>query len=151
MKILLAADGSKHGGAAVEELMKRSWPWDTEVLVLSVAHPLPYFRDPLMVGLACHIDSVKEENKRANRVAAEVADVIAKGAPGLTVSTKVLEGSPKQLIVEEAERWQPDLIMLGSHGNGPVERFLLGSVAQSVAVYAACSVEIVRNRTLAQS
>lgn len=50
MKILLPVDGSKHGGAAVEELMKRSWPRDTEVLVLSVAHPLPYFRDPLMVG-----------------------------------------------------------------------------------------------------
>jgi nucleotide-binding universal stress UspA family protein len=104
-----------------------------------------------MVGLACHIDSVKEENKRANRVVTEVAETIARGAPGLKVSTKVLEGTPKQLIVEEAERWQPDLIMLGSHGNGPAERFLLGSVAQSVAVYAPCSVEIVRNRTLGQS
>ena len=104
-----------------------------------------------LVGLACHIDSVKEESKRANRVVAEVAETIAKGAPGLKVSTKVLEGTPKQLIVEEAGRWQPDLIMLRSHGNGPAERFLLGSVAQSVAVYAPCSVEIVRNRTLAQS
>jgi nucleotide-binding universal stress UspA family protein len=151
MKILLPVDGSKHGGAAVEELMKRTWPSGTEVLVLSVAHPLPCFRDPLMVGLACHIDSVKEENKRANRVVVEVAETIAKGAPGLKVSTRVLEGAPKQLIVEEAERWQPDLVMLGSHGNGPAERFLLGSVAQSVAVYAPCSVEIVRNRTLAQS
>ena len=71
MKILLPVDGSKHGGAAVEELMKLSWPWATEFLVLSVAHPLPYFRDELMVGFACHIDSVEEENKRANGIVAE--------------------------------------------------------------------------------
>jgi hypothetical protein len=43
------------------------------------------------------------ENKRANRVVAEVAEMIAKGAPGLKVSTEVLEGTPKQLIVEKAE------------------------------------------------
>jgi hypothetical protein len=37
-----------------------------------------------------------------------------------------------------------DLIVLGSHGLGPVNRRLLGSVSPAVALHALCSVEIVR-------
>jgi nucleotide-binding universal stress UspA family protein len=58
----------------------------------------------------------------------------------------VIDGSPKQVIVEQAEQWGADLIVMGCHGFGPVKRFLLGSVSQAVAVHAPCSVEIVRLR-----
>jgi hypothetical protein len=37
-----------------------------------------------------------------------------------------------------------DLIVLGSHGYGPIRRALLGSVAVAVAVDAPCAVEIIR-------
>jgi nucleotide-binding universal stress UspA family protein len=60
------------------------------------------------------------------------------------VSTEVLRGSPKHAIIEEAERWGADLIVVGSHGYSALERFLLGSVSQSIAHHAKCSVEIVR-------
>ena len=43
MKILVAIDGSKYGGAALEELIRRSWPAGTEVRVVSVIHPIPYW------------------------------------------------------------------------------------------------------------
>lgn len=66
--------------------------------------------------------------------------------PGLTVTSEVLVGSPKQLIVDEAERWQADLVVLGTHGHGAPGRFLLGSVAHSVVLHAPCSVEVVRRR-----
>ena len=56
----------------------------------------------------------------------------------------MIDGSPKQVIVEQAEQWGADLIVVGCHGFGPVKRFLLGSVSQAVAVHAPCSVEIVR-------
>ena len=146
MKILLAIDGSKYGEAAVKELIQRPWPSGTEVLVLSVAHPIPFIPDPLFVMTAAHYDSLEAEQKRASQDVAQVAEEIAKGAPSLQVTTKVLEGSPKKQIVEEAERWGADLIMLGSHGYGPAARFLLGSVAQAVALHAPCSVEIVRSQ-----
>ena len=57
----------------------------------------------------------------------------------------MIEGPPKLVILEEAEKFGADLIVVGSHGYGFVERFLLGSVSQAVAVHAKCSVEIVRN------
>ena len=80
---------------------------------------------------------------------AEAAEKIRQEAPELRVSTEVIEGAPKRVIVEDAERWGADLIIVGSHGFGPVERFLLGSVAEAVAVHAPCSVEIARSSHLA--
>jgi nucleotide-binding universal stress UspA family protein len=79
---------------------------------------------------------------------AKAAKEIAEQASSLRVVTEVLDGSPKKVIVEEAERWGADLIVIGSHGYGPVRRFLLGSVSQAVALHAPCSVEIVRSRHL---
>lgn len=144
MKILLAIDGSRYDAAVVKELIQRPWPANTEVHVLSVAHPFPYIPDPLLVLAACHFDSLDAEKRRAARDVAKVADELARNVPGLIVSTQTFEGSPKEKIVEEARRWGSDLIMLGSHGHGPSGPFLLGSVALAVALHAHCSVEIVR-------
>jgi nucleotide-binding universal stress UspA family protein len=53
-------------------------------------------------------------------------------------------GRAQDVILDEAERWGADLIVLGSHGYRAFKRFLLGSVSQAVATHAPCSVEIVR-------
>jgi nucleotide-binding universal stress UspA family protein len=145
MKVLLAIDGSAHSEATIKELFSRSWPPHTAVRIISVAHPTPLITDPIMVLTAAHIETLKEEEQRASHDVAKTADEIAKRAPDLEVSTQILEGSPKKVIVEEAKRWGADLIIVGAHGHGPAERFLLGSVAQEVAIHAPCSVEIVRS------
>jgi nucleotide-binding universal stress UspA family protein len=62
------------------------------------------------------------------------------------VKTKVVNDLPKRAIIAEAERLGADLILVGSHGYGPKQRFLLGSVSHAMALYAPCSVEIVRTR-----
>jgi len=145
MKILLAIDGSRYGEVAARKLIHRVWPPGTEVLVLSVAHPFRVIVDPLGYATAAYFEALRDEQERAARDVARVADEIKQAHPSLQVSTRVLEGSPKEQILEEAERWGAELIMMGSHGRGPVGRFLLGSVAQAVALHAPCSVEIVRS------
>jgi nucleotide-binding universal stress UspA family protein len=145
MRILLATDGSESSKVAMRALLERPWPPNAEVLILSVAHPLPDVKDPLMIAQACHIDSEKWEHRRATQVVKEFADNMIRVSPSLHVATHVAQGSPKEEIVKQAEQWHADLVMLGSHGHGPVGRFLLGSVAASVAIHAPCSVEIVRD------
>ncbi|MDE3188787.1 MAG: universal stress protein [Acidobacteriota bacterium] len=147
MKILLPVDGSEYSKAAVHELLSRPWPADTQVEVLSVAHPTPEYLDPRMVASAIHVESLEREMKRARQNVDEAAGAIRQGAALLDVSTKILEGSPKEAILREAAAWGADLIMLGSHGYGFAMRFLLGSVSHAVALHAPCSVEIVRSRT----
>ena len=58
--------------------------------------------------------------------------------------SKVLDGSPKRVILEEAERWNAELILVGCHGYGAAIRFVLGSVSHAVALHARRSVEIAR-------
>ena len=64
----------------------------------------------------------------------------------VVVETELLAGIPKHAVVDEAERWGADLVVVGSHGYSGFERFLLGSVSQSIAHHARCSVLIVRCR-----
>jgi nucleotide-binding universal stress UspA family protein len=56
----------------------------------------------------------------------------------------LIPGPPRTVILDEAESWGADLIVLGSHGYSAWKRFLLGSVSQAVVSHAKCSVEIVR-------
>lgn len=63
----------------------------------------------------------------------------------LSVSSVVLNGDPKRVLVDEAEKWGADSIFVGSTGfSNRFERFLLGSVSAAVAARAHCSVEVVR-------
>ncbi len=147
MKILLAVDGSTFGDAAVEEVARRPWPSHSEVKVLSVIEP------PLMPTTDTWVlpDSYYEEVERAGESQAQaivskaVERLRAGETPALEITTEIVKGYPKHAIVDEADRWGADLIVVGSHGYSGLTRLLLGSVSQAVASHAKCSVEIVRH------
>jgi nucleotide-binding universal stress UspA family protein len=60
-----------------------------------------------------------------------------------SVSAEVLRGDPSTSILAAADRVSADLIAVGSHGEGGVDRWLLGSVSERVARHAQCSVLVV--------
>jgi nucleotide-binding universal stress UspA family protein len=49
------------------------------------------------------------------------------------VKTQLLEGDPAEQIIDYAENNDIDLIVMGTHGESGISRFLMGSVAQKVA------------------
>ena len=65
----------------------------------------------------------------------------------LKAAGEVVIGTAKGVILDEAEKWGADLIVLGSRGLGALDRFLLGSVSHAVTQHAKCSVEVVRRRS----
>lgn len=145
MKVLLAVDGSDCSLAAVKEVITRQWPKGTEVKILAVVHTRwPSMSDPLLISEAVYLELM--ERKRLHELVEGTAAEVRRSKAGkkLRIETMVVDGSPKEVIVEEAERWGADLILVGSHGYGSVKRFMLGSVSQAVATHAPCSVEIVR-------
>lgn len=148
MRVLLAVDGSPYSDAAVDQVASRLWPEHTEVLVIT-AYELPLAPAPETWALP---SDYFDELDRAAREHAEAVEraVVLKLAGALGPSVKlagnILPGSPRSVILEEAERWEADLIVLGSHGYGAWHRFLLGSVSQAVVSHAKCSVEVVRIR-----
>jgi len=52
--------------------------------------------------------------------------------------------TPAHAILSAAEEWKADLIVMGSHGRRGFDRIVLGSVSETVALHAKCSVQLVR-------
>jgi nucleotide-binding universal stress UspA family protein len=66
----------------------------------------------------------------------------------MSVVCAVESGSAADAIVEYARRHTGDLIVVGTHGYGPVKRFLLGHVADRVIRQARCPVLTVPHESL---
>jgi nucleotide-binding universal stress UspA family protein len=62
------------------------------------------------------------------------------------VSSSATYGSPAWEVLAAAERFHPELIVVGSHGHSALSRFFLGSISQRVLTEAHCSVRVSRGR-----
>ncbi len=144
MKILLATDGSKFSEAAIQEVASRFNPKGAEVLILEAVEPLVFSAPPQMApGYAPELAGQREERlKEAKASVAAATKTLQTG--GFAVSTRVVEADPRTAILDIAAETKADLIVVGSHGRRGLKKFLLGSVAESVARHASCSVLIVR-------
>jgi nucleotide-binding universal stress UspA family protein len=150
-RIVVGVDGSEGAQAAVRAVAARGWTAGSEVRVIvaddllmanSVYRMIPPVND--------FVDEVNTtERNDAERIAATAvkelrAELIDKS---VTVSSAVLTGDPRQVLVRHAEEFGADCIFTGATGfSNPIERFLVGSVSAAVAARAHCSVEVVRAR-----
>lgn len=146
MKILIGVDGSEYSNAAVDEVSQRTWPRGSQILVVHAFEmplaPLPDvwalprdYNEQLERAVRLQSDAIIEA--AAQRLKSRLGDAVE-------ITTKALVGSPKRVILDEAESFKADLIVVGSHGYPAWERLLLGSVSQAVVSHAPCSVEVVR-------
>jgi nucleotide-binding universal stress UspA family protein len=124
-KVLLATDGSETSMAAAQALAARPWPEGSEFRVVTVEEPW----------------LIRPTNTMLNINSAE--EILA--SAGFKATAALLSGNPKEVILEEAKKWNADLIVVGSHGHDGFKRFLLGSVSEAVAMNAHCSVVVVRD------
>ncbi len=111
-----------------------------ELWLLHVAAP-----DAAFVGLDAGPPSVR--NSRAQTLRSEHRDlheiVATLRESGLDAHPLLVEGVTAQTILEQAERRDVDLIVLGSHGHGALYKALLGGTSDSVLRHAICPVVVV--------
>lgn len=146
MKVILAIDGSSHSAEAAKLVASRPWPPDTIIRVLTAVEDIAQVPD-IWAGTAGieTLELAREElTTQATQLITGVAETLL--ARGLVVETALNYGDPRSVIVDQAEEWSADLIVVGSHGYTWVKRLLLGSVAQAVVLHAPCSVEVVRKK-----
>ncbi len=148
MKILIATDGSTFSDAAIEKVCQMfENSEDAHVKIVSAYEPpVMAVAAPFAFPTGYNPVLEKEFKDLATQTIAEAERKIGERFPGLkdNLSTRVLCGSPQRTIVEEAENWGADLIVVGSHGYGFWERMFLGSVSNAIVHQAPCSVLIVR-------
>ena len=147
MKVLLATDGSKYAKAALEKCCELfALDEEAEVRVLSVAEvSISAGTEPFGVSGEFYLSINSQLKKAAEEHVLEAKEVVQNClSGGGKVDTVVASGSPKSVIIEEAEEWGADLIVVGSHGYGFFERMLIGSVSDAVLHHAPCSVLVVK-------
>jgi nucleotide-binding universal stress UspA family protein len=150
MKILLAVDGSRFSETAAKSVANRPWPPDSKIKIITVIEPFqPYTLEPLAMPAGYWDDMDKLARQQADQ-AIEMATRQFINTQGVVISTEILKGSPKVVILDEAQAWGADFIVLGSHGYTGLKRLFLGSVSHTVTSHANCSVEIVRSREVSQ-
>ncbi len=144
-RLLVAIDGSPGSLSTIADVAARPWPRGSEIEVVTVIHSqVPFFPDPSFATVAAHMEEEKRQEHAAPALLEDAVSRIRDRAPGVTVSSRVLEGEPAEAIVEEADRLRANEIFVGHHGHGAIRRGLLGSVSEKVAHHAHCSVHIVR-------
>ena len=129
-RVLLATDGSETSAAAARAVAGRPWPEGSEFKIVSVDEPW-----------ALKSSSVRND-EQAHEAFSSALKILA--SAGLKATGAVLSGNPKEVLLEEAQKMDADLIVVGSHGRRGFKRFLLGSVSEAVAMNAHCSVLVVR-------
>lgn len=146
LRIIVGVDGSPGSEAAVHAVAARQWPLKSAVRVIIVEDPLvPSMIGSLIPSVAKWIEESNEGEVDWMRKMADRAMQTLRSAE-LIVSSSVMPGDPKRVLVEEAEKWGADSIFVGSTGfSNRFERFMLGSVSAAVAARADCSVEVVRS------
>lgn len=147
MRILLALDESDCSAAATKAIIAQFMPQHTHVHVLH-ADEWPKGLPAAMAfaeGSAAARSILGLHDQRRRHAAALIASAAEElRAAGFTTAASIRDGDPRHVIIGCAEEWHADLIVLGSHGKKGLDRLMLGSVSDSIARHAPCSVEIVR-------
>lgn len=140
MRILMGIDDSKFSNHLVCALVAQFRTENVEILTLHVLEPVEPVAPPEMSKR--YAPELEDQKKPALALLDRIADELRKA--GFSARTSVEIGDVRETIIERAAAWDANLILIGSHGKRGIRSFLLGSVAESVARHAQCSVEIVR-------
>ena len=156
MKLLIAYDGSRDADSALDDLRASGLPDVGEAQVVSVAEvwlPPPGSLDDRNEG-PDYVESVLSDCRLKGSRAVAEAEMLAKFAatrvkatlPNWEVTSLASYGSPGWEIVDAAEKFDADVIIIGAQGHSLLSRLVLGSISQRVLTEARCSVRISRGK-----
>ena len=136
-KILLATDGSPDAGQALEYARDLALRDGAQVIVVHAFEPVPtYLGEPWGDRVTARHVSMGQD------VANNAAQRLQKA--GVDVLVEVLEGPPADAILRVTDVRQPDLIVMGSRGQGALASLLLGSVSHRVLAHARAPVLVAK-------
>lgn len=137
-RIIIAVDGSAFSARAADVGFELARSLGAEVALIHVIDPSLVVAPEGGYPAGELIALAEQDGKR----------LLAGFSQRVSVQPPPLEfiqvGKPAAEIVKAAKEWPADLIVIGSHGRGGVERLFLGSVAEAVMRHAACPVLVVR-------
>lgn len=160
MKILIGYDGSGYADAALHHLRRAGLPRSADALVVSVATrnlpeppPSSYELVEAMQKVGPDSDSQSGVGKKSSLAEAEALALSLQASkrlksifPDWDVRAVAQSSpiSPAWVLMQRADEWGADLIVVGSRGRSMLGRMILGSVSRKIATDAKCSVLVGR-------
>jgi nucleotide-binding universal stress UspA family protein len=121
LRVLVATDGSRDARAAIATTLHFPWPARTRVRVISARRTRAEYRRSLLLAAL---------DRGAEQAVESARRILSRRWPDLEAN--VLDKSPVDGILGEADRFQADVIVVGWRGHGAVRRLLMGSVSRGV-------------------
>ena len=129
-QILLATDGSRGSEFGLSSLLGMADPNKVQIATIAVAPaPDPSASEEPFGDNAENMLMARAEHY-ARRATQKLTDA------GFDATSRVVIGHPPEAILKETENTNADLVVVGSRGNGPFRRALLGSVSDAVVRHA---------------
>jgi nucleotide-binding universal stress UspA family protein len=125
-RILVPTDGSAGSRAVIDHAAGLAESHGATLHALYVVNTASYASFSMESTWEGIGDMLRDEGQDALRAVESIVD------GRVPIETNVTEGSPSRKIVRYAEREACDLIVMGTHGRGGIDRLLLGSVAERV-------------------
>ncbi len=164
-KILVATDGSKHAERAIRLASDIAKLYDAGIHLVNVRskgrvspelvrlaeveHLVPPPSQPAG-GQKPNVPLLMSDAAQKSEIIARAVEAVGeqlllrassavKNQGVADVSAQHLDGDPAECILQEAERVQADLIVMGNRGLGNLKGLLLGSVSNHVSQLAQCT------------
>lgn len=142
-KILIAVDNSTCSEKAAKTGYEMAVKFGSDVALLNIIEPAPATVNPDYTLAPVFMEMYDNSEDNSQKLLIEISNKYGNG-----VATTYLTSldTATHGIIQQAEEWGADLIVIGTHGRGGLYHFLMGSVAEHVARKAACPVLIVPNK-----
>jgi nucleotide-binding universal stress UspA family protein len=146
MRVLVAIEDKRFGKAIVDYLIAYQWQAGTIIRILHVVEPSVVGDQVTAVyGNGVENEIVRERLSEGSELLQKIREQLqATFGAAIPIEVNVLKGHPQHKILDIAEEWHSDMIVLGSHGRQGFSRFVLGSVSLAVVSHAPCTVTVVR-------
>jgi nucleotide-binding universal stress UspA family protein len=140
MRVVLATDCSEQATAAARFLAALKFKAPIDLTVITALGD-PYGSSPESTQ-HWFPELLRQERDRAERHQDDVTGILCDRCN--TINKICRPGHPVKVILSEAEDSDCDLIVIGAQGHSFIGRLLIGSVSDSIATHAKCSVLVVR-------
>jgi nucleotide-binding universal stress UspA family protein len=124
-RILVPTDGSEGMGRVLGHAAELARIHGATLDFVYVVNTAAFANLPMETSWEGVRESLQEEGESALETAESAVEPVR-------TERHVLEGGPSREIVAYAERSDADLVVMGTHGRGGLNRILLGSVAERV-------------------